>query len=99
LLVTTRSAGRERRATVPYRLVVRGDVRSRLVGSLEELVVQAVADETVLQVDIVDQSHLQAVISSLSDRGIEIISLQVDSADGGPGVPAPGPDRGEGWPI
>lgn len=96
--VTRRSAGREGRTTVRYRIVVRGEIRSPLVGPLEDVVVESTGEETSLLVDIVDQSHLQSVISSLSDRGIDIVSLGVEDRSRDPSSWTD-PEQTEGWPI
>jgi hypothetical protein len=71
-----RSASR-RKGTVPYRIVIKGEIGAAFVGPLEGVKVESVAAESSLRIDILDQSHLQGVIQALSDRGIEIISLDV----------------------
>jgi hypothetical protein len=63
------------RDTVRYRIVIRGSVGPPLVGPLEGLTVESTGDESVLIADIIDQAHFQGVITSLHDRGIEIISI------------------------
>ena len=79
-VVTRRSAGSGNHSTVRYRIVVRGEIRSSMVGPLAGITAEPADETTDLVVDIVDQSHLQGVISALADRGIDIISLGVEQA-------------------
>ena len=98
--MSERSARREGPAAVRYRIIVRGEIEASFVGPLTGLVVESAGDESTLLIDIVDQSHLQGVIRSLADRGIEIVSLGVDSgaARRSAGRTA-GLEGSEGWPI
>jgi hypothetical protein len=66
---------------VPYRIVVKGSVRSTFVGPLEGMTVESVAARSSLLIDIRDQSHLQGVVQALADRGIEILSFDVATGD------------------
>jgi hypothetical protein len=68
-------AGRAGNGPVPYRIVVRGELRAPAGGPLEGLAVRADDGFSVLTGDIVDQSHLHGVLAWLGDRGIEIVSL------------------------
>ena len=64
------------------------------------MVVESAGEESTLLIDIVDQSHLQGVIRSLADRGIEIVSLGVESDAGRRSAGrSAGQEGGEGWPI
>ena len=72
--VSERSASRGGHV-VPYRIVVRGEVGPPFGEPLRGAVVESVAAESTLLIDIVDQSHLQSVLTALADRGIEIVSL------------------------
>jgi hypothetical protein len=69
-------AGRVGRGPIPYRIVVRGELR----GSLEGLVVRSEGGFSVITGEIVDQSHLHGILDWLGVRGVEIMSVSV--ADG-----------------
>jgi hypothetical protein len=85
--VSERSAHRPGRA-VPYRIVVKGQLGSSFVGPLDGMIVESVAAESSLRIDIVDQSHLQSVLQALAERGIEIVGLHVATGEdtGSPGI-------------
>jgi hypothetical protein len=72
------SAGRKSRC---YRITVRGEVRQTFVEPLEEVFVESRGDESILSCEDVDQAKLQAVLSWLYARGVEIVSVIPD--DGG----------------
>jgi hypothetical protein len=61
------------------RLVVRGRVSDRLAAAFDGFRVEAHAGRTELTGDIVDQSHLYALIDRLRDLGLELVS--VDAGD------------------
>ena len=63
--------------SIPYRIVIKGEIDSAFVGPLSGVEVESVAAESSLRVDIVDQSHLQGVLRALADRGIDIVRLDV----------------------
>lgn len=66
---------------MPYRIVVKGNIRSSFVGPLEGMTVESVAAESHLLIDIRDQSHLQGVVQALGERGIQIVSLDMATGD------------------
>jgi hypothetical protein len=72
------SAGRKPRC---YRVTVRGEVSQTFVEPLEEVFVESTGDESILSCEAVDQAKLQAVLSWLYARGVEIVSVIPD--DGG----------------
>jgi len=76
---------------VRYRIVVRGEIAASFVGPLAGMVVESAGEESTLVIDIVDQSHLRGVLSSLSDRGIEIVGLAADLGDGSTGTGSEAP--------
>ena len=59
---------------IPYRIVVRGGLRSGSLG-LEGWSVRYEGGHCVITGDIVDQSQLIGVIEWLGDRGVELVSL------------------------
>jgi hypothetical protein len=72
------SAGRKPRC---YRIIVRGEVSQTFVEPLEEVFVESTGDESILSCEAVDQAKLQAVLTWLYARGVEIVSVIPD--DGG----------------
>jgi hypothetical protein len=66
------SAGRQARR---YRITVRGEVSQTFVEPLEQVFVESTGDETTLRCEVVDQAKLQAVLSWLYHRGVEIVSV------------------------
>jgi hypothetical protein len=76
--VSQRFADRPHRETHRYRIVVRGEIVAPFAGPLQGAVVESVGEESTLVIDVVDQSHLQGVLSSLGDRGIEIVSFSLE---------------------
>jgi hypothetical protein len=73
------SAGRKARR---YRITVRGEVSQTFVEPLEQVVVESTSDESTLGCEAVDQAKLQAILSWLYQRGVEVVS--VVAADDGP---------------
>ncbi len=67
-----------RGGAVRYRIVIKGEITTSFVGPLAGMEVESAGEESTLVIDIVDQSHLRGVISSLSDRGIKIVGLAAD---------------------
>jgi hypothetical protein len=69
---------------IPYRIVVSGQLRSSL--GLEGWSVRDEEGYCVISGDIVDQAQLIGVIEWLSERGVELVSLEpVQSSDTPPG--------------
>jgi hypothetical protein len=64
-----------------YRITVRGEVSQTFVEPLEQVFVESPGDESILSCEDVDQAKLQAVLSWLYARGVEIVSVIPD--DGG----------------
>jgi hypothetical protein len=78
--VSTSPAHRTKRG-VPYRIVVKGNIRSSFVGPLEGMTVESVSAKSNLLIDVRDQSHLCGIVQALSDRGIQILSFDVATGD------------------
>ena len=57
---------------------MKGEIVAPFAGPLQGAVVESVGKESTLVIDVVDQSHLQGVLSSLGDRGIEIVSFNLE---------------------
>ena len=73
--MSKRYAGRSGHESVPYRIVIRGELSEPLVGPLEGMTVQVVGEESVLTGDILDQAQLQGALSWLTTLGVEIVSV------------------------
>ena len=58
--------------TWSYAIMVRGTLRT---SPIEGAAVRYWGDDTVIKVEIVDQSHLQGVLDQLSNVGLELISV------------------------
>ncbi len=71
-----RSAGRETRR---YRITVRGEITQSFVEPLEQVFVESTGGESVLRCEVADQAKLQAVLSWLYARRIEIVSVVPNS--------------------
>lgn len=54
---------------------MKGEVVGPFSGPLRDAIVASAGTESILLIDIIDQSHLQGVLSSLADRGIEIVAF------------------------
>jgi hypothetical protein len=78
-----RSAGREARR---YRITVRGEITQSFVEPLEQVFVESTGDESILRCNVVDQAKLQAVLSWLYARGVEIVSVVPDDDGGDPWI-------------
>ena len=52
--------------------MVRGTLRT---SPIEGAAIRYWGDDTVIKVEIVDQSHLQGVLDQLSNQGLELISV------------------------
>lgn len=55
-----------------YAIVVRGRLWS---SPIEGMTADASGDDTILEGEIVDQSHLQGVVDQLMEQGLELISV------------------------
>jgi hypothetical protein len=73
------SAGRKARR---YRITVRGEVSQTFVEPLGQVFVESTGDESILRCEAVDQAKLQAVLSWLYQRGVEIMSVSPDDCGG-----------------
>ena len=58
-----------------YRITVRARLAQTFVAPLEQVVVESTCDASVLDCEAVDQAKLQAILSWLFERGIEIVSV------------------------
>ena len=66
------SVGRKARR---YRITVRGEVSQTFVEPLGQVFVESTGDESILRCEAVDQAKLQAILSWLFERGVEIVSV------------------------
>jgi hypothetical protein len=73
--------GIRRREGAPLPITVRGEVSQTFVEPLGEVFVESTGDESILGCEVADQSKLQAVLSWLYQRGVEIVSV-VPNDDG-----------------
>jgi hypothetical protein len=58
-----------------YRITVRGEVSQTFVEPLGQVFVESTGDESILCCEVVDQAKLQAILSWLYTRGVEIVSI------------------------
>jgi hypothetical protein len=65
-----------------YHITVRGEVSQSFVEPLGQVFVEATGDESILRCEAVDQAKLQAVLSWLYERGVEIVSVGPDDCGG-----------------
>ena len=70
-----RFAARSGRSAAFYRIVIRGEIGTPLVGPLEAMSVELGGAESVLTGGVADQAQLRGVLSALHDLGIEIVSV------------------------
>jgi hypothetical protein len=61
-----------------YRITVRGELTQTFVEPLGQVFVESTGDESILGCDFVDQAKLQAILSWLYERGVEIVSVVPD---------------------
>jgi hypothetical protein len=80
----TGSQGSARRNARRYRITVRGEVSQTFVELLGQVFVESTGDESILRCEIVDQAKLQAVLSWLYARGVEIVSVIPDDCNAEP---------------
>jgi hypothetical protein len=64
-----------------FRVTVRGEVSQTFVEPLGQVFVESTGDESILSCEAVDQAKLQAVLSWLYRRSVQIVSVVPD--DGG----------------
>ena len=84
----TGSQGSAHRKARRYRITVRGEVSQTFVEPLEEVFVESTGDESILSCEAVDQAKLQAVLSWLYTRGVEIVSVIPDDGGADPADPS-----------
>ena len=70
--------GSTRGAPRRYRITVRGEVSQRFIEPLEQVCVESAGDESMLDCEVVDRAKLQAILSWLYERGVEIVSVIPD---------------------
>jgi hypothetical protein len=78
----TGSIGSTGRNAHRYRITVRARLTQTFVEPLEQVFVESTSDESILCCEAVDQAKLQAILSWLFERGVEIVS--VAPHNGGP---------------
>ena len=71
----TGSKGSTGRDAHGYRITVRAQLTQTFVDPLEHVFVKSTSDESVLECEAVDQAKLQAILSWLFERGLEIVSV------------------------
>jgi hypothetical protein len=71
----TGSKGSTDRNAHRYRITVRAQLTQTFVEPLEQVFVESTSDESVLECEAVDQAKLQAILSWLFERGVEIVSV------------------------
>ena len=59
-----------------YTIVVRGEIASRFVASLENVSVESAGPETVLRLYAVSPEELGRTLERLGDAGIELLALK-----------------------
>jgi hypothetical protein len=74
---SNRSAGRN---THRYRITVRAELTQTFVEPLGDVFVESTGAESILGCEFVDQAKLQAILSWLYERGVEIVSVALDDA-------------------
>ena len=74
-MVSTEPVARSWRLPMWYRIVVQGEITQRSAASLEMSIIESVRDQTVLQVEIIDQAHLYRILNWLYDHGVDLIRL------------------------
>jgi hypothetical protein len=82
--VDTGSQGSARRKARRFRITVRGEVSQTFVEPLGQVFVESTGDESILSCEVVDQAKLQAVLSWLYSRGVEIVSVIPDDSGAEP---------------
>ncbi len=72
-----------------YQICVRGRLTERMAAALEGMTMHGRAGNTVFTGEVKDQSYLYGLLDRLRDLGLELISVQPESATGGgnPGEP------------
>jgi len=63
------------RNTHRYRITVRARLTQEFVAPLEQVFVESTSDQSILDCEAVDQAKLQAILSWLYGRGVEIVSV------------------------
>ena len=58
-----------------YRITVRAELTQTFVEPLGQVFVESAGDESILGCESVDQAKLQAILSWLYERGVEIVSV------------------------
>jgi hypothetical protein len=58
-----------------YRITVRAQLTQTFVAPLEQVFVESTSNESILDCEAVDQAKLQAILSWLYERGVEIVSV------------------------
>jgi hypothetical protein len=72
----TASHGSTGRNANRYRITVRARLTQTFVAPLEQVVVvESTSDQSILDCEAVDQAKLQAILSWLYERGVEIVSV------------------------
>ena len=75
-----------------YQICVQGRLTERLAAALEGMTLHADAVNTMFTGEVKDQSQLYGLLDRLRDLGLELVSVQPESAGGR----ATGEDRIEG---
>ena len=68
---------------MPYRIVLRGELRASSAVPLEGCAVLPGGGFTVITGGVIDQAQLVGVVNWLSAQGLEIVSLEPAAADDG----------------
>jgi hypothetical protein len=66
-----------------YRITVRARLTQTFVEPLERVLVESTSNQSILDCEAVDQAKLQAILSWLFERGVEIVSVVPDDGPDG----------------
>ena len=79
----------ERVEPTMYQICVQGRLTERLASALEGMTLHGGAVNTVFTGEVKDQSQLYGLLDRLRDLGLELISVQPETAAGGDNPPGP----------
>jgi hypothetical protein len=79
---------------VRYRFVLQGAISAKALEPLQPVSSEAGASSTTIQIDVLDDAHLQGVIELLSRMGAHVEGMQQLDVFGEMDVPAPPPLTG-----
>jgi hypothetical protein len=64
-----------------YRIVVRAEIGERFAAAFEGMEVRIADGQTIIEGEVIDQSHLHGILDRINALGLELVSVEPASVE------------------